>query len=170
MVMKKLVLLLFATQLYACGSPTPYTAATEAREYGYTESRLTDDRYRVSFRGSPETTSDEVKDMALLRAAEVTLINDYDWFRVVTQETSETSSLTPTTITREPVQQVHRDCGPLGCTTTVTPGYTGTQVITTEDLGRYATSIEIVMGRGELVDPTVAYNAVELRNTLGRRY
>jgi len=169
--MKKLLIFFCMTWLYACGSSSPYLEADGARDFGYSESRITDNRYRVTFKGDADTTSDQVKDMALLRAAEITLLNDYDWFRVLTQETQQDSTGTPvTTTTRGPTQQVFRDCGPLGCTTTITPAYTGADVVTVRELDRYTTSIEIVMGDGNLDDPTTAYDASELRRNLSARY
>lgn len=168
--MKKLMIVVSAFYLVACSSPSSYVEADSSRDFGYTESRLTDNRYRVSYKGNANTTSDEVKDMALLRAAEVTLLNNYDWFRVVTQESTESTTSTPATVSGSNARQVVRDCGPLGCTTTITPAYTGTEIVTVRELDHYATSIEIVMGDGELADPTAAYDASELRNTLARRY
>jgi len=169
--MKKLLLFISIAALTACGTSDPYVGGEGAGLGSFTESRLTEDRYRVTFIGEPNATADQVKDLALLRAAEITLANDYDWFRVVNQETQEQTTVQPSTVTTTgPVQQVTRDCGPLGCTTTVTPSYTGTQVVTVQENDRYTTSIEFVMGDGNLRDPTVAYNADELHESLTRRY
>jgi hypothetical protein len=79
---------------------------------------------------------------------------------------------TPTTVTTTNPQTVTtttRDCGPLGCTTTITPAYTGTQVVAIREEDRFTTSIEVVMGDGSLRDPTVAYDAEELHDSLTRR-
>ncbi|MGV3592064.1 MAG: CC0125/CC1285 family lipoprotein [Gammaproteobacteria bacterium] len=169
--MKQLLLCTLIASLCACGTSDPYVGGEGAGLGTYTESRLTDDRYRVTFIGEPNATADQVKDLALLRAAEITLANDYDWFRVVNQETQEQTTVAPAAVTTtSPAQQVTRDCGPLGCTTTVTPAYTGTQVVTVEQDDRFTTSIEFVMGDGSLRDPTVAYNADELHDSLTRRY
>lgn len=169
--MKKLLIVVCASLLSACASQSAYMAADGSRDYGYSENQLTENRYRVHFKGNGRTGSDEVKDMALLRAAELTLLNDYDWFRVVNQETDQQTSTTQqASTTLGPNQRVFTDCGLLGCTTTVTPAYTGVQVVSTRDIDRYNTSIEIVMGKGELEDSTAAYNALEIRNSLAQRY
>lgn len=170
--MKKLLLIVSVMSLYACGSSSQYVTGGSEGLGSSTESRLTDDRYRVTFIGDEDATSDQVKDLALMRAAEITLANEYDWFRVVSQQTEESTTATPATVTTTaPTQQVTtRDCGAFGCTTTITPAYTGTQIVTVREEDRYTTSIEIVMGDGNLRDPTVAYDARELHNSLTRRY
>jgi hypothetical protein len=169
--MKKLALFISIVSLYACGTSDPYVGGEGAGLGTFSESRLTDDRYRITFKGEPQATSDQVKDLALLRAAEITLANDYDWFRVVNQETNTTTQVTPTTVTTTtPGQTVSRDCGALGCTTTVTPSYTGTQVVAVKEDDAYSTSIEIVMGDGRMRDPTAVYDADELHDALTRRY
>jgi hypothetical protein len=169
--MKKLFIFFCVACLYACGSSSPYVAADNSRDFGYSESPITDNRYRVAYKGDVTTTSDEVKDMALLRAAEITLRNDYEWFRVLSQETQQDSTETPVATTRNSeTQQVFRDCGRRGCTTTITPAYTGADIVAIREQDRYTTSIEIVMGDGDLEDPTAAYDAAELRRSLSTRY
>ena len=42
--------------------------------------------------------------------------------------------------------------------------------MTIREQDRYTTSIEIVMGDGDLEDPTSAYDASELRRSLSARY
>lgn len=61
-------------------------------------------------------------------------------------------------------------CGLLGCTTTVTPDYSGVDVVTIREVNHYSASIEIVMGDGRLDDPTTACNATELRRSLSLKY
>lgn len=65
--------------LNACVSaPTPYQPQHEGQ--GYSEQRIEDNRYRVSFAGNTLTPRDEVENYMLLRAAELTLSNGYDYF------------------------------------------------------------------------------------------
>ena len=49
---------------------------------GYSETRLTPDRYRVTFAGDAFTSRDTVEGYLLFRSAELTLQQGYDWFRV----------------------------------------------------------------------------------------
>jgi hypothetical protein len=68
--------------LGACaGQPTPYQPAVDG--YGYSEQRLEDNRYRVIFAGNDFTNADTVQNYLLYRAAELTLNDGYDYFRVV---------------------------------------------------------------------------------------
>lgn len=78
------VTLFLGLNLAACETPGPTTftpaAGPEAR--GYSEYRLEPGRYRITFRGGPGAPPAQVADYALLRAADLTLADGYDWFRV----------------------------------------------------------------------------------------
>lgn len=69
--------------LSACATPTTYQPAAGASGVGYSEQRIEHDRWRVSFRGGSGAGAAQVMDYALLRAAELTLAQGYDWFQVV---------------------------------------------------------------------------------------
>ena len=168
---------LAALLLGACASTTNqfYEPADSPGEYGYSEVQIDDNRYRVSFTGDASTTDEAVRDLALMRAAELTEREGYDWFRVVTVETEETTrtrSSEPTTIIEVPEdgEVVYRECGPLGCTTTITEEYSGPEIVTTREADRYVTTVEVIMGEGPVVDPTTVYNASELYDFLESRY
>ena len=64
----------------ACASLAPYGPQMSASGQGYAEQRIESDRYRVTYRGVG--APGPVADMALRRAAEVTLQQGYDWFEV----------------------------------------------------------------------------------------
>jgi hypothetical protein len=66
---------------------TPYRAA-DRQGFGFAETRIESDRYRVVFAGDGATSAGEVEDFALLRAAEIGLANGYEWFRVVSKDIS----------------------------------------------------------------------------------
>ena len=70
----------------ACASkPTPYGPATG--DVGYRDQQIESDRYRVSFAGNSATPVDRVQDYALYRAAELTVANGYDYFKVASRST-----------------------------------------------------------------------------------
>lgn len=170
--MRYIILLIMAAGISACAShPTAYVHASGADGYGYSESQLGDNRYRVTFSGNSSTSRNRVKDFALERAAQLTLRDGHEWFRVVGQDTDHESSSTPaTTTTVAQPASVRRDCGLLGCTTSVTPAYTGVTVSTRHSRNRYTSSIEIVMGDGNPADPTTVYDASALYHFLDTKY
>ncbi|MFQ5562583.1 MAG: hypothetical protein ACE5FO_03345 [Parvularculaceae bacterium] len=75
--------------LAACAAPGPTQyAAADAKGYGFSETRVEQNRYRVVYRGGGGVPADVVESYALRRAAELTLAGGYDWFRVVGRDLS----------------------------------------------------------------------------------
>ncbi|MDX1460548.1 MAG: hypothetical protein R3348_05775 [Xanthomonadales bacterium] len=168
---KSTTVLLLAAALVACSSSPPrYEMADSDTDYGYSESQITDNRYRISYKGRSSTGSDAVKDMALLRAAELTRLNGYDWFRVLHQESDEQDDRAAISTSMAQGTRVYRSCGLLGCTTTAAPSYSHIMVTSAPGRDSYSTSIEIVMGEGEVEDRTSVYDAAELFSYLSARY
>jgi hypothetical protein len=87
---KSLVALVSVIVVSACATTaprfTPYQAAVPGK-FGFSEQRIEATRYRVTFEGNSRTTRQRVEDSLLLRAANVTLENGYDWFQVVNRAT-----------------------------------------------------------------------------------
>ncbi len=82
--------------LSACETETPYQplAAGTAQSGGYSEIKLEDDRWRVSFKGNTETSRAIVETYLLRRAAQLTVNQGYDWFETVQRHTdSQTQTL-----------------------------------------------------------------------------
>lgn len=82
--MRRVLIAAAATLLAACATAvgTAYAPA-DSKGYGYAETRVEADRYRVTFSGDGATPPNVVEDYALLRTAELAVENGYDWFRVV---------------------------------------------------------------------------------------
>jgi opacity protein-like surface antigen len=81
--MKRLLTIVAASAaLGACQTATVYQPASARAAVGYTEQRIEPGRYRVTFQGGGGAPAAQVSDYALLRAAEITLREGYDWFRV----------------------------------------------------------------------------------------
>lgn len=81
--LKTLALSAFAAiSLSACVTATPYQplAAGTAQSGGYSETKLEQDRYRITFTGNSLTSRDVVENYLLHRAAELTLAQGKDWF------------------------------------------------------------------------------------------
>ena len=71
-----------AVMLGACATPTPYQPVNSSSgiEGGYSEQRLEQNRYRVTFSGNSMTSRDTVENYLLFRSAELTSQQGYDWF------------------------------------------------------------------------------------------
>ena len=71
----------------ACATPTAYQPSDADHRNGYSDKRLADNRFRVSFRGNASTRRETVEDYLLLRAAEVTRDARFSWFVFDTRAT-----------------------------------------------------------------------------------
>ncbi len=81
-----------AALLAACESgPTPYQPQADSGDRGYSESRIENDRYRISFKGNSLTDRETVETYMLYRAAELTLQSGYDTFTIVNRDTDKDS-------------------------------------------------------------------------------
>ena len=170
--MRFVLIVVLVALLSACSSSGPtYQSANSPDSRGYHDSKLAEGRYRVSYNGSRTDSANDVKDLALLRAAELTMVMDYDWFRIVDRQTVNNTDERPSaTVSVRQSNRVSRSCGLLGCTTTVEPGYTGLGVASTQRGDRYETTLEIVLGKGQVDDPSSIYNARELYKNLKATY
>ena len=76
---------LASASLAGCSTPTPYQPAMAGHRTsgGYSEQRISEDRYRVNFAGNSLTSRDRVEGYLLFRAAELTVRDGYDWFLIV---------------------------------------------------------------------------------------
>ena len=89
-----LIALAGALALGACATATPYQpAGVNGQRGGYAEQRLEANRYAVSFSGNSVTSRDQVEMSLLLRSAELTVENGYDWFATVTRATDRDTRL-----------------------------------------------------------------------------
>ena len=80
--------------LTACGTtgPTPYQPGI-GTDRGFSESRIENDRYRISFKGNSMTGRETVENYMLFRAAELTLQSGYEVFTIVDRDTDKDSSI-----------------------------------------------------------------------------
>lgn len=75
-------LAVLAPVLSACATGSPYRPAASNGGYGYSDQRLEENRYRLTFNGSGNTQRADVEDYLLYRAAELTLASGFDYFVV----------------------------------------------------------------------------------------
>ena len=77
-----------ALTLAACATATPYQpAGAGGVRGGYAEERLENNRFRVTFAGNSVTSREQVEMGLLLRSAELTTENGFDWFSTVNRAT-----------------------------------------------------------------------------------
>jgi hypothetical protein len=91
--MQRLILpaVLATLALGACATePTRFQPAGGPASVGFSDMRIEPGRYRVTFNGGPGAPPAQVQDYALLRAANLTLADGYDWFRITDRMTRQT--------------------------------------------------------------------------------
>lgn len=76
-----------STTLAGCMSATPYRPAVNASADGFSDQRLEDDRFQVSFKGNSLTSRETVERYLLFRAAEITAQHGFDYFVLVNKDT-----------------------------------------------------------------------------------
>lgn len=74
--------LLAALTLTACASTPTYAPATRPNGAGYSQTQIENNRYFVTYRASGSADASLLQDYALLRAADITLERNADWFIV----------------------------------------------------------------------------------------
>ena len=87
MSLKQVAILSGFLALAGCTSPAVYRPADTEHRSGYSDERIADNRYRVTFRGNSATERETVENYLLLRAAEVTRDAGYGWFVFDTRNT-----------------------------------------------------------------------------------
>lgn len=162
--MKRLAILGLAASslaLVACASLAPYGAQGGPGGQGYSEQRIESDRFRVTYNGVG--APGPVADFALLRAAELTTQEGYDWFEVAQSWTDG----------RPGGAGGVRPSVSIGGGTSRYGGYSasGVGVGLGLDLSGpqpTSTTLEIVMGRGDKPSRPSAYDARDVQSALRR--
>ena len=163
--MKRLILAATATAalaLAACATaPTVYQPALSRDAVGFSEYRIEPGRYRITFRGGPGAPPEQVSDYALLRAADLAIADGYDWFRVSDRF-----------LEGRPDRGPHLSVGVGGASygghSAVGVGVSSAGI----PLGggpTVASTIEVVMGKGERPRGADVYDAKALRANIGAR-
>lgn len=169
-----LVVALSALSLAACATSPPYQPAGAGSYGGYSEQRLESDRYRVTFAGNSVTSREQVEMSLLLRAAELTVQDGYDWFATVNRATDRDTRY----MSSPRFDPFYRDryspfWGPSwryyrgGAWSRWNDPFRDDMV---REIDRYEASAEIVMGRGRKpADDPNAFDAREVIANIGGR-
>ncbi len=153
-----------ATLLAACESgPTPYQPAA-GYDRGYSEQKIENDRYRISFKGNSMTERDTVENYLLFRAAELTLQSGYDVFTIVDRDTDKDSRLRSYGGHLNSRLSYYYFSPRFGWIGAWEPYWTPS---TYEEVTRYEAIAEIVMKRGPKGDDPSAFDARQVSQNLG---
>ncbi|RYY77162.1 MAG: hypothetical protein EOO52_06685 [Gammaproteobacteria bacterium] len=156
----------------ACSSvpSSPYQAA-KGSGYGYTEKSLGGNSYRIEFRMANGTVK-KAEDYAILRAAELTISQGYDWFEVKKRYSWDDNynkhHKKINDIDIDSNQQISRECGLLGCRTQLhrLPNSNFDNQI---DFPEVSAVLEISFGKGVRPAKEDIYDALETSETLGNK-
>lgn len=168
MIISRLICLVAVLGLAACASQSAYQPADGADAYGYYSEALGNDQYVVGYNGSSTMSENLVKDYALFHAAELTMQQGKNWFRVVERESRSVEKPGPGIARHETDYVVQQRCGLLGCSSSVRPVMRTTVGVDAAS-GRtvWSSRLEIVMGTGpKPVDGGNYYDANALLKTL----
>jgi hypothetical protein len=166
--MKTLIILLSLTSLIAgCASQPDYRQAKRGGQ-GYSEQKVTDDRYRIQYKSRHSDVA-ETTNFALLRAAELTKEQGFDWFVVTSRETFvESEKVMPSSsIGATHQREIVRDCGLLTCQTRTRPSNELRAEITSGGASKNEVHaiLEIRMGKGTRPEAE-SYNAQDVVQNL----
>ena len=134
-----------------------------------------DRRYTVTYRGNSSASPERVRDLALLRAATITVQKRGTWFEVVT-EYARNQEERKSSFELDPFSEIgtsRGDCGVLGCPSRADPSAIGKRdrdpKTFTESFNTH--SFEIIVNTGERpVYKENTYDAFEISDELRRKY
>jgi hypothetical protein len=162
--MRPLLVLVACAAMAACAStPTVYgPAAPSPYASGFWERRIEADRFQVSYRGGSAATAAQVHDYALLRAADLTREQGYDWFRVVGRfgEAQGPRSSSSMSIVGGSANWGRHSASGVGVGLAFPIGDSGPQLTET---------LEVVMGRGARPFEPDAYEARSVQESIRPR-
>ena len=134
------------------------------------------DSYSVTYRGAPSSSAERVRDLALLRAATITLQKGGTWFEVVT-DYSRIETREKTRFERDPFREAgeaRNNCGVLGCPSRTRPN----EILGQRDFdpadnvrSNIIQSFEIIVNTGQRpFGRENTYDALEISNEMRSRY
>ena len=153
--------------LSACASLAPYGPQMGPGGQGYAEQRIESNRFRVTYNGVG--APGPVADMALLRAAELTTAQGYDWFEVTQRwidgRPDSAGGMRPSVgvgVGSSHGSGRYGSYRSSGVGVGVGLNFSGPSPT--------STTLEVVMGNGETPDRPNAYNARGVQDSLRPRF
>jgi hypothetical protein len=156
---------LYILMISACASQpsSPYKAA-KGNGYGYKEKILGANRYSVEFKIANGNVK-KAEDYAILRAAELTISQGYDWFEVkkrYVQDDQRDQKVNGSDI--YPREQISHECGLLSCTQI--HDMADAELDKDTLLSEASVVVEISFGKGISPAKQNIYDALETSETL----
>ena len=152
---------LSALALSACASLAPYGAQQGPNGQGYSEQRIESNRYRVTYNGVG--AAGRVADWALVRAADLTTEQGYDWFEVTQSWTDGrpggAGGVRPS-VSIGGGSSRYGGYSTSGVGVGVGLNFSGPQPT--------STTLEVVLGRGQKPDRPNAYDARSVQGSIPR--
>jgi hypothetical protein len=150
--------------LSACETATPYQPATPNAGGGFTDQKVDDTHFTVTFQGNSVTSRKTVENYLLYRAAELTVKQGFDWFEMVDRKTHNDRQAYVAGPYWEPYWHVHHR-GWLGGGAYWGDPYWGADIQT---IDRYEAEAEVAIGQGPkpASDPK-AFDAHQVMANLG---
>jgi hypothetical protein len=166
-----LILSAAALALAACATPARYAPAITANGPGFHEQQIEPNRFRVGFRAGQGSDPVMVNDYALLRAAELTLQQGYDWFQVVDRFTDVPAGPGYGAYGGGPRLSIGGSSGSFGRSSYSSAGVgVGFSLpLGGQQATGGASSLEIVMGRGARPSSYDVYDARSVQSSIGPR-
>ena len=167
--------------LSACQTATPYQPAAPGGRYspGFSEFRIDESHWRVTFKGNSLTSRETVEKYLLYRSAELTVQQGYDWFEAADRKTERHSRFvgTPDPFYASGFGAAYgwgwrpywRYYGPRGWIGW-NPWYGDpfwADDIDIQQIDRYEATAEIAMGKGPMPSDHKVFNAREVMSNLG---
>lgn len=84
---RTLLAAILAIGIAACTSAPIYEAAQDPNDFGYSDQKIEENRYRVTYNGDASTSRSAVENFLLYRMSEITLENGFDYFKVLDTDT-----------------------------------------------------------------------------------
>jgi hypothetical protein len=171
MIMKTLVVAgLSAFALTACASDPAPRAASNAWSEGYTQRALSANRYLVEYR-MDGADYQRAYDLALWRAAQLTLQQGYSSFEVINRDFATDPGTRPSTsFNTQYASSYRRSCGLVSCTTTVAPSsWNRVQLDFDGRSPSRVVSLEVILARETTPNAPNSYLAAEVIRSLQKR-
>lgn len=171
MIISRLLFFAAVLNLAACASQSAYQPAGDADDHGYYSHALGNDKYAVGYNGNTTMSEYLVRDYALFHAAELTMQQGKDWFRVVARESRSVEKPGHAFAQHRTDYLVQQRCGLLGCTSSARPVmHTAVGLDAASGRTTWSSRLEIVMGTGaKPADAGDYYDADTLLETLMAR-